>query len=88
MHGKTSFIHHDGRGLYREMSNPFTAMRYHSLSIDPARLPPELEITAWSDRQEPMGLRHRSRPIEGVQFHPESFLTAEGNRLMGNFLQQ
>ncbi len=86
MHGKTSLIHHDGAGVYRELTNPFTATRYHSLCVDRDSLPAELVVTAWTDRNELMGLRHREMPIEGVQFHPESFLTDEGSRLLANFL--
>lgn len=88
MHGKTSPIKHDGRGVYREISNPFTATRYHSLTLDRATLPEDFEVTAWTaDRDELMGIRHKSMPIEGVQFHPESFLTEHGGRLLGNFLK-
>jgi anthranilate synthase/aminodeoxychorismate synthase-like glutamine amidotransferase len=86
MHGKTSPIHHDGRGVFRSLPDPFEATRYHSLTIDPATLPPELEATAWTDQRELMGVRHRTLAVEGVQFHPESILTAEGKRLLGNFL--
>jgi len=88
MHGKTSPIHHDGTGIYYGLSNPFTATRYHSLTIDRATLSDEFAVTAWTDRNELMGIRHKSKPIEGVQFHPESFLTAEGSRLIANFLSQ
>ncbi len=88
MHGKTSPIKHDGRGIYKELSNPFTATRYHSLPIDRATIPEEFEVTAWTeDRDELMGFRHKTMPIEGVQFHPESFLTEEGARLLENFLK-
>lgn len=88
MHGKTSLIRHDGRGVFRGMSNPFQATRYHSLLIEPGTLPPEYEITAWveDDENEIMGIRHKTLPLEGVQFHPESFLTLEGHRLLANFL--
>jgi len=86
MHGKTSPIHHDGRGVFANLPDPFEATRYHSLTIDPATLPPELEKTAWTDQDELMGVRHRTLAVEGVQFHPESILTAEGKRLLGNFL--
>ena len=78
MHGKTSLIHHDGRGVYRGLSNPFEATRYHSLVIEPGTLPEELEVVAWTDQDEIMGVRHKRYPLEGVQFHPESFLTVEG----------
>ena len=88
MHGKTSPIHHHGRGLYDGLSNPFTATRYHSLTVDRASLPDDFEITAWTDRDELMGIRHKAIPVEGVQFHPESFLTVEGSRLIANFLRQ
>jgi anthranilate synthase/aminodeoxychorismate synthase-like glutamine amidotransferase len=86
MHGKTSPIHHDGRGVFRELANPFDATRYHSLVIDPASLPSTLEVSAWTAEGEIMGVRHRELPIEGVQFHPESILTLEGKRLLHNFL--
>jgi len=86
MHGKTSPIHHNGRGIYYGLTNPFTATRYHSLTLDRDTLPKDFDITAWTDRDELMGIRHQSMPIEGVQFHPESFLTEEGPRLIANFL--
>ncbi len=86
MHGKTSPIQHDGRGVFRDLANPFDATRYHSLVIDPATVPAELEISAWTAEGEIMGVRHRHLPIEGVQFHPESILTIEGKRLLKNFL--
>ena len=88
MHGKTSWIHHDGRGIYRSLSNPFEATRYHSLVIQPGTLPDELEMVAWTDQGEIMGVRHKRYPLEGVQFHPESFLTLEGIQLLKNFLDQ
>ena len=87
MHGKTSLIHHDGKGLFRGMSNPFEAARYHSLVIRRDSVPAELEVTAWTDEDEIMGVRHRIRPMEGVQFHPESFMTPEGHTLLRNFLE-
>jgi anthranilate synthase component 2/para-aminobenzoate synthetase component 2 len=87
MHGKTSEIHHDGRSIFRGLSNPFTATRYHSLVIDRSTLSDEFEVTAWTDRDELMGIRHKRARIEGVQFHPESFLTAEGPNLLSNFLE-
>jgi anthranilate synthase/aminodeoxychorismate synthase-like glutamine amidotransferase len=91
VHGKTSEIFHDGRGLFEGMSNPFVATRYHSLVVDPATIHPEFERTAWTARGEVMGLRWRApagrSPLEGVQFHPESFLTTEGPRLLENFLR-
>ncbi len=86
MHGKTSEIRHDGHGLFAGLSNPFTATRYHSLVVLPDSVPAELEVTAWAEDGEIMGVRHRTLPIEGVQFHPESILTLEGKRLLGNFL--
>jgi anthranilate synthase/aminodeoxychorismate synthase-like glutamine amidotransferase len=86
MHGKTSPILHTGEGLFAGLANPFDATRYHSLVIDPATLPADLERTAWTAEGEIMGVRHRSHFVEGVQFHPESILTLEGKRLLGNFL--
>jgi len=88
MHGKTSPIHHKGQGIYYGLSNPFTATRYHSLVVERSTLSPEFEVTAWTDRDELMGIRHKTMPIDGVQFHPESFLTEEGSRLIANFLNQ
>jgi len=88
MHGKTSWIHHDGRGIYRDVANPFEATRYHSLVIQPGSLPKELEVVAWTDQDEIMGVRHKSYPLEGVQYHPESFLTLEGLKLLKNFLDE
>ncbi len=88
MHGKTSPIRHDGGGVYRGLSNPLTATRYHSLTLDRYTLPDVFEVTAWTtDQDELMGIRHKKLPIEGVQFHPESFLTEEGSRLLSNFLR-
>ncbi len=87
MHGKTSWIHHDGKGVYRNLANPFEATRYHSLVIQPGTLPDELQVVAWTDRGEIMGVRHKSYPLEGVQYHPESFLTLEGPKLLRNFLE-
>ncbi len=87
MHGKTSAIHHSGKGLFRDLPDPFTATRYHSLAVDGGSLPDVLEITAWTDDGEIMGLQHRSRPIHGVQFHPESIATEGGHKLLGNFLE-
>jgi anthranilate synthase/aminodeoxychorismate synthase-like glutamine amidotransferase len=86
MHGKTSPIHHDGRGVFRGLSNPFDATRYHSLVIDRVSMPAVLEISAWTAEGEIMGVRHRRMPLEGVQFHPESILTLEGKQLLRNFL--
>jgi anthranilate synthase/aminodeoxychorismate synthase-like glutamine amidotransferase len=88
MHGKTSPIHHDGRTLFRDLSNPFDATRYHSLVIERATIPDILEISAWTAEGEIMGVRHRSLQLEGVQFHPESILTLEGKHLLRNFLEQ
>jgi len=88
MHGKTSLIHHDGSGVFRGLENPFAATRYHSLVIDPATVPEALEVTAWTDDREIMGVRHRTWPLEGVQFHPESILTIEGKKLLKNFLER
>ena len=88
MHGKTSPIRHDGRGLFTGLSDPFDATRYHSLVIDPASVPAVLEVCAWTAEQEIMGVRHREAFVEGVQFHPESILTLEGKRLLGNFLRR
>lgn len=87
MHGKTSSIYHDGQRVYRGLENPFTATRYHSLAVEEASLPAELEVTARTEIGELMGLRHTECPLEGVQFHPESFLTAEGPKLLDNFLR-
>lgn len=86
MHGKTSLISHDGKGVFTNLPNPFEAMRYHSLVVSAATLPECLEITAKSDQGELMGLRHRELPIEGVQFHPESIMTPDGVQLLKNFL--
>lgn len=87
MHGKTSMVKHDGRNLFDGLSQPFEAGRYHSLCAEHASLPAVLELTAETDQGEIMGVRHKSLPLEGVQFHPESVLTPEGNRLMANFLR-
>jgi anthranilate synthase/aminodeoxychorismate synthase-like glutamine amidotransferase len=87
MHGKTSQIHHDGRTLFEDVANPFEATRYHSLIIRRGTLPADFEITAWTDEDEIMGVRHRRWPVEGVQFHPESFLTLEGPKILRNFLR-
>lgn len=85
MHGKTSLVEHDGRGAFEGLANPFTATRYHSLAVDPATVPDELEVTARTG-EVVMGLRHRSLPIEAVQFHPESVLTDGGHRMLANWL--
>lgn len=87
MHGKTSMIHHNNTGVFAELSNPFEATRYHSLVVDRASLPDCFEITAWTDDEEIMGIRHKELVIEGVQFHPESFLTQHGHDLLANFLK-
>jgi anthranilate synthase/aminodeoxychorismate synthase-like glutamine amidotransferase len=86
MHGKTSAITHNDDGVFRDLAQPFPATRYHSLVVREESLPAALEITAHSDDGEIMGLRHREFPIYGVQFHPESILTSEGMKLLGNFL--
>jgi anthranilate synthase component II len=87
MHGKTSEIHHDGQGIFAGLPNPFVATRYHSLVVRPDSVPAELMVTATSTDGVVMGLRHRDLPVEGVQFHPESVLTASGPALLANFLQ-
>ncbi len=87
MHGKTSLIFHDGRTIYRGLPSPFEAIRYHSLIVERKELPPVLEISAWTEEGEIMGLRHASYPVEGVQFHPESILTPCGDRLIKNFIR-
>ena len=88
MHGKTDQIHHDGRTIYVGMPDPFTATRYHSLIIRRGTLPPEYEVSSWTAQDEIMGVRHKTWPLEGVQFHPESFLTEQGERLLANFLRK
>jgi anthranilate synthase/aminodeoxychorismate synthase-like glutamine amidotransferase len=88
MHGKTDQIRHDGKAIYAGMPNPFTATRYHSLIIRNGTLPPEYEVTAWTDHDEIMGVRHKTWPLEGVQYHPESFLTEQGEKLLANFLKK
>ncbi len=87
MHGKTSPIYHDGSVLFKGLPNPFEATRYHSLVVKREKFPKELEITAWTKEKEIMGLRHRRHPIYGVQFHPESILTAAGKQLLRKFLK-
>jgi len=87
MHGKTSAIHHDGRGVFRGLPDGFTATRYHSLAIERASLPGCLVVSAWSEDGEIMGVRHRELAVEGVQFHPESVLTEHGHQLLKNFLE-
>ncbi len=86
MHGKVSSIEHTGAGVFRGLPSPFSATRYHSLAVDRQSLPACLEVTAWTDDGEIMGLRHRDLPVEGVQFHPESILTEHGHALLENFL--
>ncbi|HRI65070.1 MAG TPA: aminodeoxychorismate/anthranilate synthase component II [Polyangium sp.] len=86
MHGKTSPILHDGRSLYADLPNPFVATRYHSLIVDRESLPADLEVSAWTQEGEIMGLRHKRFPVEGVQFHPESILTIRGMDLLRNWL--
>jgi anthranilate synthase component 2 len=91
MHGKTSMIHHDGQGVFANLPNPFEATRYHSLIVEKSSLPKNLDVTAWTQNDdgsvdEIMGLRHKTLPIEGVQFHPESILTQHGRDLLRNFL--
>lgn len=90
MHGKVSSIHHDNQGVFQGLSNPFVATRYHSLVVRPDEIHPDLQVCAWTDDagvgREVMGVRHKTYPIHGVQFHPESFLTIEGIVLLKNFL--
>ncbi len=86
MHGKTSELSHDGRGVFAGLPDPLTATRYHSLVVEAASLPDALEATAWAEDGTIMGLRHRSHPVEGVQFHPESILTDSGHQLLANWL--
>jgi para-aminobenzoate synthetase component 2 len=86
MHGKTSAVHHDGRGVFAGLPSPFTATRYHSLALDPATVPDELEVSATTDSGVIMAVRHKSLPIESVQFHPESVLTEGGYQMLANWL--
>ena len=88
MHGKTSKIFHDGNGVFAGLPNPFEATRYHSLLVERASLPDCLEVTAKTGDEEIMGVRHKTLPVEGVQFHPESFLTTVGKDLLRNFLER
>jgi len=92
MHGKTSPIHHEGKGVFSDLPTPFTATRYHSLIVERASLPADFEVTAWTQHEdgsvdEIMGLRHKTLPVEGVQFHPESILTEHGHDMLKNFLE-
>jgi para-aminobenzoate synthetase component 2 len=87
MHGKTSEMHHDGKTVFQDIENPFTATRYHSLIVKKETLPDCFEITAWTDEDEIMAIRHKTLPIEGVQFHPESIMTSFGKNLLGNFIK-
>ena len=88
MHGKVSRIHHEGKGVFRGLPTPYDATRYHSLAIERSTCPVELEVTAWTEDGEIMGVRHRSLAVEGVQFHPESILTEHGHALLKNFLTE
>jgi anthranilate synthase component 2 len=88
MHGKTSPVFHEGQGVFRGLPNPVTCTRYHSLAIEGESLPECLEVTAWTDDGEIMGVRHRTLAVEGVQFHPESILSELGHELLRNFLEQ
>ncbi len=87
MHGKSSLIYHHGQGVLAGLPNPFSAIRYHSLVVFRDRLPDCLEITAWTDDGEIMGLRHKQHPVEGIQFHPESFMTEVGKDILRNFIK-
>ena len=87
MHGKTSLIHHDGKGLFLGISNPFEAIRYHSLVVEVDDLPDDLEVTAWTEDGTIMGLRNKSTIVEGIQFHPESIMTKDGHDILSNFLK-
>ena len=86
MHGKMSTIHHDGKGVFTGLPNPFDAIRYHSLAIYTDDMPDDLEVTAWTDNGIVMGVRHKHNPVEGIQFHPESIMTKVGHDLLRNFL--
>jgi anthranilate synthase component 2 len=88
MHGKTSLVAHTGVGVFRDIPSPFTVIRYHSLAIERSSLPACLEVTAWTDDGEIMGVRHKDYDIEGVQFHPESILSEHGHQLLKNFLER
>ena len=86
VHGKTSQINHDGKTIFEEIENPFTATRYHSLTAKKDALPEELEVSAWTDDDMIMAVRHKKLPVEGIQFHPESILTIEGKKILKNFV--
>ncbi|KIQ48973.1 anthranilate synthase component II, partial [Citrobacter rodentium] len=88
MHGKTSPIRHNGQGVFQGLANPLTVTRYHSLIVDPATLPDCFQVTAWSESEEIMGIRHTAWDLEGVQFHPESILSEQGHQLLANFLNR
>jgi anthranilate synthase/aminodeoxychorismate synthase-like glutamine amidotransferase len=87
VHGKASLVYHEGEGVFAGLAGPLTAGRYHSLVVNPDRVPPSLAVTARTAGGEMMGLRHRTYPVEGVQFHPESILTHDGHRILANFLR-
>ncbi|KEZ49657.1 MULTISPECIES: aminodeoxychorismate/anthranilate synthase component II [Metabacillus] len=87
MHGKTSEMHHDGKTIFQDIENPFTATRYHSLIVKKETLPDCFDITAWTEEGEIMAIRHKTLPVEGVQFHPESIMTSFGKNLLGNFIK-
>jgi anthranilate synthase/aminodeoxychorismate synthase-like glutamine amidotransferase len=86
MHGKTSMVHHDGKGLFEGLPDPFEAIRYHSLAVYKDDLPEDLDVTAWTDAGIIMGVRHKRYPVEGIQFHPESIMTSAGHDILRNFL--
>ncbi len=88
MHGKTSMIEHDGIGLFEGLSNPLEAIRYHSLIVNDTSVPDVLEVSAWTESDQIMGLRHKQFPVEGVQFHPESIMTTTGHQLLSNYLKR
>ena len=87
MHGKMSLVHHDGKGVFKGLTDPFEAIRYHSLAVSREGLPDDLEVTAWTDKGVIMGVRHSRYPVEGIQFHPESIMTKVGKDLLRNFLE-
>ena len=88
MHGKTSMIEHDGIGLFEGLSNPLEAIRYHSLIVNDTSVPDVLEVSAWTESDQIMGLRHKQFPVEGVQFHPESIMTTTGHQLLSIYLKR